>query len=102
MPPEKVSMFDFTRHITRGDIIRVIPGAHIIVKRTKTVQRRDTYQVIQIPNLTNGTLCPVKANHLLHNHSGGSNAPIFSIPGTVTPITQPQIRTALVSILGYL
>ena len=53
--------FDPNRHILRQDVIFHHPRAHILVKRTKTLQDRNSHHFVQIPILQNKHLCPVTA-----------------------------------------
>ena len=59
--PPAAGQFDTTRHLTRGDIVWGAPGAHLILKWHKAMQKRSQCQVIQLPALKNKNLCPIIA-----------------------------------------
>ena len=101
--PDTTTNFDFTRHLARGDFILGSPGAHLVIKWSKTNQLRNCHQVVQIPVLSNTNLCPVTALvEMLKHNLGGNNAPLFNIPFSTSPVTQSQVRNALATILQYL
>ena len=67
--PHSRFKFDPNRHILRQDVIFHHPGAHILVKWTKTLQYKNSHHFIQIPTLRNKHLCPVTAiQQLLASH----------------------------------
>ena len=100
--PPTESMFDLSRHLARGDIIWGHPGAHIILKWSKTMQTRREHQVVQIPVLCNSSLCPVTAlQNYFHQYPTGPNMPLFSLPSG-RALTQAHIRQALTSIIHRL
>ena len=56
MAPHSKFKFDPSRHFLRLDIIFADPGAHILVKWTKTLQDRSAHHFVQIPALKNLSL----------------------------------------------
>ena len=59
--PCSISSFDPLKQLARGDIIMAPPGAHIIVKWSKTLQNWDKIKVLKIPSLKHSPLWPVVA-----------------------------------------
>ena len=59
--PHSLAAFDSSKHFLRQDIIFGPPGAHLIIKWTKTLQDHKSHHVIQIPSIDNIFLCPVRA-----------------------------------------
>ena len=59
--PHSRARFDPGRHLLRQEIIFASPGAHILLKWSKTMQNRTAHQFVQIPQLPNSDLCPVTA-----------------------------------------
>ena len=59
--PHSRFKFDRNKHILRQDILFLPPGAHILLKWTKTLQDSSAHHFVQIPVLKNPTLCPVRA-----------------------------------------
>ena len=59
--PHSRFKFDPNRHFLRHDIIFHHPGAHVLLKWTKTLQETSSHHLVQIPLLSNVILCPVRA-----------------------------------------
>ena len=79
--PHSRFKFDASRHLLRQDIIFAHPGAHILIKWTKTLQDRSAHHFVQIPVLKNLSLCPVLAlKKLLESRSLHLLHPSFFIP----------------------
>ena len=67
--PHSTTAYDYTRHISRGDIIFSQTGATIIIKWSKTIQNRTDIRTIAIPALGKSPLCPIAAiKELLHTY----------------------------------
>ena len=78
--PHSTTTYDYTRHISRGDIIFSQIGATIIIKWSKTIQNRKDVCTISIPALGTSPLCPIAAiTRLLHTYPGSDNDPLFRI-----------------------
>ena len=78
--PHLTAAYDFTRHISRGDIIFSQTGATIIIKWSKTIQNRKDIRTISIPALGKSPLCPIAAiTNLLHTYPGSDNDRLFMI-----------------------
>ena len=100
--PHTISGYDPTRHLAAGDIIFGSPGAHIIVKWEKNMQHRQASRVVQIPTLTNPSICPVSALRALLSHNKSTaNAPLFATlqSGRLISLTDVKVRLALRKIL---
>ena len=102
--PHSRFKFDPNRHILRQDVIFHPPGAHILVKWTKTLQDRNSHHFVQIPALQNENLCPVMAiKQLLASRQLPSSAPLFvhkTLPHH--PVIDTTIRDSLRKILNNL
>ena len=59
--PNSSAEFDVTRFPVLGDVIWGAPGAHIVMTCSKTMQRAGAMHAVQLPQLLNSVLCPVKA-----------------------------------------
>ena len=90
--------FDYTRNLSRGDVIVNRPYIHVIIKWSKTLQSSDQHHTIPITEMKNHRLCPVL--HLcnyLESSSGSINDPLFAIKvgnNNVT-VSHVQIRRHL-------
>ena len=102
--PHSRAQFDPQRHLLRQDIIFGDPGAHVLLKWTKTLQDRSAHHFVQIPKLNNSLLCPVTAlRHLLNTRPAPCHTPLFvfkSLPHNV--VIDTHIRDALRFILRHL
>ena len=101
--PHSKFKFDGNRHFLRQDVIFQSPGAHILIKWTKTLQDNCSHHLVQIPALTNHTICRVKALHqLLDSRPLPSTSPLFvhNSPPTTQSLTTP--RDGLRRILNHL
>ena len=78
--------YDSSRQLSRGDIIWGHPGAHVVLKWSKTIQDRLSHQVVQIPSLKARDICPVTALRLmlaaLVTYIVNKNSPLFADPKT--------------------
>ena len=59
--PHSRYKFDKNKHFLRQDITFPAPGAHILLKWTKTLQESTAHHFVQLPALSNPILCPVLA-----------------------------------------
>ena len=103
IPPHSRFRFDPSRHFLRQDIIFADPGAHILLKWTKTLQERSAHHFVQIPRLKNSTICPVLAlKKLLTSCSLPPSSPLFihSSP-PYHPVIDTTIRDGLRKNLEY-
>ena len=102
--PHSKSAFVPFRHILRQDVLFLHPGAHILLKWTKTLQDRSAHHFVQIPKLINSHLCPVKAiQELMQSKPLPPHAPLFvhkNYPHH--PVIDTTIRDALRTVLTHL
>ena len=86
------------------DVLFLSPGAHILLKWTKTLQHSSAHYFVQIPELKNSTLCPVRAiRKLLNFRDIPSSAPLFAhsyLP--FHPVIDTTIRDGLRKVLTHL
>ena len=95
--------FDTTRHLTRGDIVWGPPGAQLIVKWAKNMQKHSDCHVIHIPLIKNKNICPVlNLQTLFKLFPAPYSSPMFFDPITKKPLIQSNIRQALSVILQIL
>ena len=59
--PHSASKFDPPKHFLRRDLVFAPPGAHLILKWSKTLQDHKSHHVVQIPEIKNPFLCPIRA-----------------------------------------
>ena len=59
--PHSLAKFHPDRHFLRRDLNFAPPGAHLLIKWTKTLQDHKAHHIIQLPELDNIYLCPVRA-----------------------------------------
>ena len=100
---ETVSQFDVSRNLIRNDVIFSAPGAHIIIRWTKTLQGRDRVQVVQIPEIdSDKQICPVAAlRGMFKLYPQSKSSPLFCLPHG-EPLSQGRIREALAHITSNL
>ena len=81
------------------------PGAHILLKWSKTMQMNNSLRILKIPNLGSSPLCPVKAlKTLLASSSSGSNKPLFQVKfrQAWVPLSDTKLRKQFSTILARL
>ena len=59
--PHSSSKFNPDIHLLRQDLIFAAPGAHLLIKWTKTLQHHKSYHWVQLPSIHNHFLSPVRA-----------------------------------------
>ena len=59
--PHTSSKFNPDFHFLRQDLIFAPPGAHLLIKWTKTLLHHKSHHWIQLPSIKNHFLCPVRA-----------------------------------------
>ena len=69
LPPAS-AMFDKTRFPVIGDLIWGNPGVHLIVTCAKNMHTSGQYQVVQLPIIQDGDLCPVIALRTMVKYLG--------------------------------
>ena len=103
--PHSISSYDPLKQLSRGDIIFATPGAHVIIKWSKTLQSPDKIKVLKIPSLGASPLCPVAAlRTLLKSSPKGKNLPLFQIQcfGKWVPLTDTRLRKQLSNSIRFL
>ena len=91
-------------HLLRQDVIFAPPGAHIILKWCKTMQDAKSTHIVQIPEVANIWLCPVRTlRTLLASRQLAPTSPLFA--NSFYPHSQiidTHVRDALKTILTSL
>ena len=102
--PHSISTFDHMRQLARGDVIFAPPGAHLIVKWSKTLQFRDKVKVLKIPSLGSSRLYPVAALKAMLKLCQGEKLPLFQIKcfGNWVPLTDTRLRKFLSKVIKNL
>ena len=103
--PHTIRAFDPSRQSARGDVIFSDLGATIVVKWSKTIQKRKDIHTIAIPALGQSIFCPARAlRTLLAETPGHSNSPLFLIsrPHGMVPLTDSVARKHLKTVLQSL
>ena len=77
--PHSSRQFDPHKHLLRRDVIFAPPGAHIILKWCKTMQDAKSTHIVQITEIANVWLCPVRAlKTLLASRQLPPTSPLFA------------------------
>ena len=101
--PHSLKQFNPSVHLLRQDLIFGPPRAHLILKWTKTMQDKKACHVIQLPEINNYFLCPIRAlKALLASIILPSTAPLFA--NLVYPNNQvidTHIRDVLKAVLNH-
>ena len=103
--PHTINSYDPLRQLSRADIFFATPGAHVLLKWSKTMQMNNSVRLIKIPALGASPLCPVSAlHHLLHNTPQQPNSPLFQVKcyGKWVPLTDTRLRKNFSTILNKL
>ena len=100
--PHSISSFDYMKQLARADVIFAPPGAHILIKWSKTLQFRNKIRIIKIPALGSSVICPVATlKAILKLYLGSPNSPLFQIKcyGQWIPLTDTRLRKCLSKII---
>ena len=101
--PHSSKKFDQNHHFLRQDLIFAPPGAHLLIKWTKTLQHHKSYHWIQLPSIQNKFLCPVRAlRALIASRPLPPSFPFFA--NNLHPYSQvidTHIRDALKKVLAH-
>jgi len=102
--PPSAKSFSITKHLARGDIIFAPPGAHVVLKWSKTIQNR-AGRIIQLSAVPGSPLCPIAAlNRFLAVNPAHPNQPFFStasLPqGTATQYSTRQVLKTVLQLLA--
>ena len=101
--PHSSSKFNPDFHFLRQDLIFAPPGAHLLIKWTKTLQHHKSHHWIQLPAIKNHFLCPVRAlQALLTSRPLLPTSPLFA--NNFHPYAQvidTHIRDALKRVLVH-
>ena len=104
LAPHSSSRFNPSFHSLRQDLIFAPPGAHLLIKWTKTLQQHHkSYNWVQRSSIHNHFLCPVRAlQALLASRPLPPSAPLFA--NNFSPYAQvidTHIRDALKKVLTH-
>ena len=99
--PHSAAKFDPSVHILSKDLIFAPPGAHLLLKWTKTLQDHKSFHIVQLPSIDNIYLCPVRAlKALITSRPTPSAAPLFAnILPPHRQVIDTHIRDALRKVL---
>ena len=102
--PHSARQFSKDKHFLRQDLIFAPPGAHLLVKWTKTLQDGNTSHMIQIPQIENFFLCPIRAlRTLLQSRPLPPSAPLFACKAPPhVQIIDTHVRDSLRQVLSIL
>ena len=67
LAPHFILTFDPSRHLTGHDLFFTKNLVKVLIKWSKTMQNRDTFQVISLPKVSNRAVCPYRAPRALKN-----------------------------------
>ena len=104
LAPHSVRAFDPSKHCLRQDLFFDPPGAHLLLKWTKTLQDHRAHHIIQLTSIDNHFLCPVRAlKALLASRPLPPSSPLFAnIYPPFTQIIDTHVREALTTVLHSL
>ena len=95
LAPHSLDTFDYTRHLTGKDLFFNHKLVKIMVKWTKTMQKRDTVKVICLPKLKTSLICPFRAlKALCKLYPMSANTSVFQVQGKSgwQPLTDTKVR----------
>ena len=98
LAPHSLNTFDHSRHLTGQDLFFTKKLVKILVKWTKTLQNRDTVQVICLPKLSNPLICPFRALKALTKlYPMSPTTSVFQVIGNGgwQPLTDTKVRKCL-------
>ena len=101
LAPHSLATFDYTRHLTGQDLFFNHKLVKIMVKWTKTMQNRDTVQVICLPKWKNSLICPFRALKALYKlYPMSANTSVFQVQGKAgwQSLTDTKVRKCLKTI----
>ena len=98
LAPHSIKTFDQSKHFLRQDLFFDSPGAHLLLKWTKTLQDHRAHHIIQLPAIDNYFLCPVRAlRALLTSRPLPPSSPLFAnISPPFNPVIDTHVREALI------
>ena len=102
--PHSIRQFSQSKHFLRKDLIFAPPGAHLLIKWTKTIQDSNSSHMVQLPEVDNFYLCPVRAlRALLQSRPLPSSAPLFATSyHPHLQVIDTHVRDALKVVLNIL
>ena len=103
--PHSIAKFDPLKQLARGDIFFAPPGAHILLKWSKTLQMNNSVRLLKIPHLGSSPICPVTAlRTLLSLTPSGPNKPLFQVKlrQQWVPLSDTRLRKHFSTILARL
>ena len=103
--PHSIQQYCRMEQLSRGDVFFAPPGLHILVKWTKTLQKRNRAVMLKLPTISQQIICPVSAiRQLLMATPGGQDAPLFQTVYNhkYVPLTDSKVRKHFKDVLTYL
>ena len=91
MCPHSLASFDPSRHLTKQYV-------KLVIKWSKTIQTRDSAQILTLPRLVDKTLCPRSALKALQSlYSFDNHSSLFQWKGLAgwVPLTDSRVRKTL-------
>ena len=78
--PHAIRQYDVTRHLARGDVIITSDKCSVIIKWSKTNQKRKDYHTISLPCLGKSPICPLAAMTRMYKaYPASKNDPLFLV-----------------------
>ena len=96
--PSAKTGFSPSRFLTYGDIIWGPPGAHVIIKCAKNIQISGQSHIVQMPELSDANICPVRAlRKIVSKKSSDQDKPLFLVSSQGLPsiLTAHRVRSVL-------
>ena len=99
--PHSATSYDPSRHLTGADVFFTKSYVKIMIKWSKTMQTRDSVQILTLPNLTDPDICPRAAiKDLKKLYPFSDKSPLFQHcgPSGWSPLIDSEARKVLKSI----
>ena len=96
--PSAKAGFSPSQFLTQGDVIWRPPGAHVITKCSKNMQLSGQSHIVQLPELSDASICPVTAlRKIVSRNSADQDKPLFLVASQGVPsiITAHRVRSVL-------
>ena len=78
--PHCTKSFSLMHQLARGDVFFATPGLHLLIKWSKTLQKRNKAVIIKVSEIPGSILCPVSAvKELLRLTPGHADSPLFQV-----------------------
>ena len=97
--PPSIKGMDYTRHLTRGDLVHHKSGITITVKWAKNMQQYTQQKVVHLARAVDPMYCVVAAleRHIVACPTRSPSQPLFVFEGSTRPIPVSYVRRVWIS-----